>query len=36
MKILIVEDEQNISSFVQRGLNISGYNTEICNDGLQA
>jgi len=36
MKILIVEDEQNISSFIQRGLSISGYGTEICNDGLQA
>lgn len=36
MKILIVEDEQNISSFIQRGLSISGFQTEICNDGLQA
>jgi len=36
MKFLIVEDEQNISSFIQRGLSISGYDTEICNDGLQA
>ena len=36
MKILIVEDEQNISSFIQRGLSINGYDTEICNDGLQA
>jgi len=24
-KILIIEDEQNISSFVQRGLSIIGY-----------
>lgn len=36
MKILIVEDEYNISSFIERGLNIIGYETEICNDGLQA
>lgn len=36
MKILIVEDEQNISSFIQRGLSIGGYHVEICNDGLQA
>lgn len=36
MKILIVEDEQNISSFIERGLNISGYEVEICDDGLQA
>ena len=36
MKILIVENEQNISSFVQRGLIINGYETEICDDGLQA
>lgn len=36
MKILIVEDEQNISSFIERGLNICGYETEVCNDGLQA
>lgn len=36
MKILIVEDEQNISSFIERGLNISGYDTEVCSDGLQA
>lgn len=36
MKILIVEDEQNISSFIERGLNINGYDTEVCHDGLQA
>ena len=36
MKILLVEDEQNISSFIQRGLNITGYDTEVCNDALQA
>lgn len=36
MRILIVEDEQNISSFIQRGLSIGGYHAEICNDGLQA
>jgi len=35
-KILIVEYEQNISSFIQRGLSINGYETEVCNDGLQA
>ena len=36
MKILLIEDEHNISSFIQRGLSINGYNTEICSDGLQA
>lgn len=36
MRILIVEDEQNISSFIQRGLTIGGYRAEVCNDGLQA
>lgn len=36
MKILIVEDEQNISSFIERGLTINGYETEVCHDGLQA
>lgn len=36
MRILIVEDEQNISSFIQRGLSIGGYHAEICHDGLQA
>lgn len=36
MKILIVEDEQNISSFIQRGLNMNGYDAEACSDGLQA
>lgn len=36
MKILIVEDEQNISSFIKRGLDINGFETEICNNGLEA
>lgn len=36
IKILIVEDELNISSFIQRGLNISGYNADISNDGQDA
>lgn len=36
MKILIVEDEENISSFIQRGLEISGYHSEISNNGLEA
>lgn len=36
MKILIIEDEENISSFIERGLNIGGYETEVCIDGLQA
>ncbi|MCE1168205.1 MAG: response regulator transcription factor [Sphingobacteriia bacterium] len=36
MKILIIEDEQNISSFIQRGLNLSGYETEIYDNGLKA
>lgn len=36
MKILIVEDEQNISSFIERGLTINGYDADVCSDGLQA
>jgi len=36
INILIAEDEQNISSFLQRGLSINGYETEVCDDGLQA
>ncbi len=36
MKILIIEDEQNISSFIQRGLNLIGYETEIYDNGLKA
>ncbi|OJV35920.1 MAG: DNA-binding response regulator [Bacteroidia bacterium 43-41] len=36
MKILIVEDEQNISSFIQRGLNLNGYETETYDNGLNA
>jgi DNA-binding response OmpR family regulator len=33
MKILIVEDEQKVAAFLQKGLKESGYETEVCFDG---
>ncbi len=33
-KILIIEDEKKIASFIQKGLNEQGYETEIAYDGL--
>ena len=33
MKILIVEDDPKIASFVQRGLKEQGYVIDVCNDG---
>lgn len=33
MKILIVEDDRKIASFVQKGLKEQGYATDVCHDG---
>ena len=33
MKILIVEDDPKIASFVERGLKEQGYVIDVCNDG---
>lgn len=35
-RILIVEDEERIASFVEKGLNAEGYPTEIADDGYTA
>ncbi|GAA1945634.1 response regulator transcription factor [Brevibacterium antiquum] len=35
-RILIVEDEERIASFVEKGLNAEGYATEIADDGYAA
>lgn len=36
MKILIVEDEPKVASFIKKGLDENNYDTEIANDGLSA
>jgi DNA-binding response OmpR family regulator len=36
MKILIVEDEPKVASFIQKGLEENNYETEIVHDGLAA
>jgi DNA-binding response OmpR family regulator len=33
MKVLIVEDDRKIASFVQKGLKEQGYVVDVCNDG---
>jgi len=33
MKILIIEDEPKVAAFIQKGLNESGYETEVAYDG---
>lgn len=33
MKVLIVEDDRKIASFVQKGLKEQGYVIDVCNDG---
>ncbi len=33
MKILLVEDEKKIASFIKRGLEAAGYRVTICHDG---
>jgi two-component system copper resistance phosphate regulon response regulator CusR len=35
-RILIAEDEPRLSSFLEKGLRAAGYNTTVCDDGLQA
>jgi DNA-binding response OmpR family regulator len=35
-RILIVEDEQRIASFIERGLKASGYSTKVVGDGQSA
>lgn len=34
-KILLIEDEDNIASFVKMELNYEGYSVEVCKDGVQ-
>lgn len=34
-KVLIVEDEENIASFINMELSHEGYKTEMCNDGKE-
>ena len=36
MKILIVEDERKVASFIKKGLEENNYTAEIANDGLTA
>jgi len=36
MRILLVEDDQRIVDFVQRGLKAEGYNVEVARSGLEA
>jgi two-component system, OmpR family, copper resistance phosphate regulon response regulator CusR len=36
MKILIVEDERKVASFIKKGLEENSYEAEIANDGLAA
>jgi two-component system copper resistance phosphate regulon response regulator CusR len=35
-RILIAEDEQRIASFIEKGLNASGYATQVVGDGREA
>jgi len=35
MKVLIVEDEKKIASFIKRGLNEEGYSVDMAYDGLE-
>ena len=35
-KILLIEDEDNIASFVKMELNYEGYSVEVCEDGVQS
>lgn len=36
MKILVVEDEQKVSSFIKQGLELNGFNVDISADGISA
>ncbi|HLD50265.1 MAG TPA: response regulator, partial [bacterium] len=33
MRILLVEDEKKMASFIERGLKEEGYAVDVCNDG---
>jgi DNA-binding response OmpR family regulator len=35
MKILIVEDEKKVASFIKRGLEDDGYQVSVCHDGAE-
>ena len=35
MKILLIEDDQKIASFVKKGLKEQGYAVEVCHDGTE-
>ena len=35
-RILIVEDEPRLSSFLEKGLRAAGYATTVCDDGVKA
>ena len=35
-RILIVEDEPRLASFLQKGLHAAGFTTTVCDDGLEA
>ena len=34
MKILVIEDEEKLASYLKKGLTSSGYITEVANDGV--
>jgi two-component system, OmpR family, response regulator len=36
MRLLLVEDDRKIASFLDKGLRESGFNVEICYDGVEA
>ena len=36
MKILIVEDERKVASFIKKGLEENNYDTEVAYDGFSA
>ena len=35
MKILVIEDEQTLARFLEKGLQQAGYNVSVCNDGAK-
>jgi two-component system, OmpR family, response regulator len=35
MRLLLVEDDKKIASFLEKGLRESGFNVEICHDGVE-
>lgn len=36
MKVLVVEDEKKIASFIRKGLEELGFSVEVCHDGAEA